>query len=155
MKKILNPWIDIEGYNCFGCAPGNQHGLQMEFYENGDEIVNKWTPEKQHQGWLNTLHGGIQCALLDEIAAWVVIKKLKTCGVTSRMDTRFLKPVDTTAGEITIRAKLKEMKRNIAIIEAQTENGANEICAKATIYYYTFSQEVAKEKYYFKDLTTE
>ena len=23
MKKIINPWKDLEGYNCFGCAPNN------------------------------------------------------------------------------------------------------------------------------------
>lgn len=23
MKKIINPWKGMEGYNCFGCAPNN------------------------------------------------------------------------------------------------------------------------------------
>ena len=41
MKKIINPWKDLEGYNCFGCAPNNEAGVRMEFYEDGDEIVSK------------------------------------------------------------------------------------------------------------------
>ncbi len=27
MKKIINPWKDMEGgYNCFGCSPDNEAG---------------------------------------------------------------------------------------------------------------------------------
>ena len=42
MKKIINPWKDLEGYNCFGCAPNNESGVKMEFYEDGDEVVSIW-----------------------------------------------------------------------------------------------------------------
>ena len=26
MKKIINPWKNMEGYNCFGCSPDNEAG---------------------------------------------------------------------------------------------------------------------------------
>ena len=42
MKKIINPWKDREGYNCFGCSPDNEAGVRMEFYEDGDEVVSIW-----------------------------------------------------------------------------------------------------------------
>ena len=38
-KKIINPWRNHEGYNCFGCSPDNPIGLHLEFYEDGDYIV--------------------------------------------------------------------------------------------------------------------
>ena len=79
MKKIINPWKDMEGYNCFGCSPDNEAGVRMEFYEDGDEVVSIWKPRPEYQGWLNTLHGGIQSVLLDEICGWVVFRKLQTC----------------------------------------------------------------------------
>ena len=47
MKKIINPWKDLEGYNCFGCAPNNEAGVRMEFYEDGDEIVSIWKPRPE------------------------------------------------------------------------------------------------------------
>lgn len=90
MKKIINPWKDLEGYNCFGCAPNNESGVKMEFYEDGDEVVSIWKPRPEYQGWLNTLHGGIQSVLLDEICGWVVVRKLQTSGVTSKMETVFV-----------------------------------------------------------------
>ena len=66
-RKMYNAYADLEGYNCFGCAPNNESGVKMEFYEDGDEVVSIWKPRPEYQGWLNTLHGGIQSVLLDEI----------------------------------------------------------------------------------------
>ena len=51
MKKIINPWKGMEGYNCFGCAPNNEAGVRMEFYEDGEEIVSIWKPRPEYQGW--------------------------------------------------------------------------------------------------------
>lgn len=28
MKKIINPWKNMEGYNCFGCSPDNEAGVE-------------------------------------------------------------------------------------------------------------------------------
>ena len=47
----------------------------MEFYEDGDEVVSIWKPRPEYQGWIDTLHGGIQAVLMDEICAWVVLRK--------------------------------------------------------------------------------
>ena len=35
MKKIINPWKGLEGYNCFGCASNNEAGIK-----NG--ILRRW-----------------------------------------------------------------------------------------------------------------
>ena len=67
MKKIINPWEGLDGYMCFGCAPNNPLGLHMEFFEDGDDIVAFWKPQGTYQGWLRTLHGGIQTTLMDEL----------------------------------------------------------------------------------------
>ena len=119
MKKIINPWKGLEGYNCFGCAPNNEAGVKMEFYEDGDEVVSIWKPRPEYQGWIDTLHGGIQAVLMDEICAWVVLRKLQTTGVTSKMETRYRKSVDTKDSHIVLRASIKEVKRNIVIVEAK------------------------------------
>ena len=145
MKKIINPFINLEGYNCFGCAPNNPFGVKMEFYEDGKEIVCHWTPRSEYQGWLDTLHGGIQSVLLDEICAWVLMRKLQTAGVTSKMETRFLKPVSTNDTMITLRAHIAEQKRNIVIIDATLENSAGEICSQSRCTYFAFPGRVDKK----------
>ena len=57
MRLIKNPWIGKEGYNCFGCCPTNPIGLQMRFYEDGEDIVSIWHPNLRYQSWINTIHG--------------------------------------------------------------------------------------------------
>ena len=150
MKKIENPFVHLEGYNCFGCAPHNPLGLKMEFYEDGDEIVSRWTPKPEHQGWLNTLHGGIQSVMLDEVCGWVIMRKLQTSGVTSKMETRYLKPISTDGGPLTVKGRLKEMRRNIALVEAEILDASGEICSRAVCTYFTFPQEKAYRDMHFQ-----
>jgi acyl-coenzyme A thioesterase PaaI-like protein len=145
MRKLTNPWESLSGYNCFGCAPHNGAGVKMEFYEDGDEIVSVWQPKSQFQGWLNTLHGGIQSVLLDEICAWVVLCKLQTTGVTSKMETRFRKAVSTTDTYVVLRASIEEQKRNIITLKGTLYNEQGELCTEAVCTYFTFSKEKAEE----------
>ena len=155
MKKLTNPWKGVKGYNCFGCAPNNPAGVTMEFYEDGDDIVSFWKPLPQFQGWLNTLHGGIQSVLLDEICAWVVIRKKQTSGVTFKMETKFLKSVSTESKQITLRARIKDEKRNVVFIEAELFNENNELCSQTLCTYFTIPQEQAKKEFFFTSCDTE
>lgn len=146
MKKIINPWKEVEGYNCFGCAQQNQAGLKMEFYEDGDEVLSIWKPRPEYQGWIDTLHGGIQAVLLDEICAWTIVRKLQTTGVTSKMETRYRKPISTDDSHIVLRATIREVKRNVVLVEAKLYNQYAELCTEALCTYFTFSKEKAKEE---------
>ena len=157
MKKIKNPWIGLtdKGYNCFACAPSNPYGLKMEFYEDGDDIVSLWTPGVNYQGWLNTLHGGIQATLLDEIGGWIIARKFQTSGMTTNLNVKYKKPVPTGDGiTIEVRARVKEVKRMFVFIEATiTHNG--EICSSADMTYYTFPKKVAEKDFMFSECETE
>lgn len=145
MRKIKNPWLQKEGYNCFGCCPENPAGVHMEFYEAGDDIVCFWKPQAHFQGWIDTLHGGIQSTLIDEIASWVVFRKLQTTGVTSHLEVKYLKPIMTTENQITIRARLAEMKRQVAFIDITIYNSREEICTEGRATYFTATKEKAAE----------
>lgn len=146
MKKIKNPWMHTEGYMCFACCPNNETGMHLEFFEDGNDIVCFWTPEARFQGWLNTLHGGVQALLLDEICGWVVTRKLQTTGVTSKMETQYMKPVLTTDTKITLRARITRQMRNVAFIEAELYNSADELCTKAVCTYFCAPKDKVKEE---------
>lgn len=145
MRKLKNPWKRLPEYMCFGCSPNNIAGLKMTFYEDSDEIVSVWKPESRFQGWHNTLHGGIQTLLMDEIAAWTIARKLQTTGVTSKLEIRFRKALFTTDSYYIIRASIVEIKRNIVTIRSAIYNQANDLCANADCAYFTFTKEKATE----------
>ena len=151
MQKINNPWAGIEGYNCFGCSPDNPLGLRMSFAEDGDYIVSVWEPSGTFQGWINTLHGGIQATLIDEAAGWVVFKKLRTSGYTSKMDIRYIKPVSTVEGPVTLKARLINQKPMMAFIEVKLYDSHEELCADATCVYRVYPHDVAVRNFHFID----
>ena len=135
MKRIFNPWEGMEGYHCYGCDPHSPQGLRMEFYEDGDDIVSVWKPRPEFQGWVDTLHGGIQATLADEISSWVVFRKFQTSGVTSRMEVRYHKPIRTTGGRIAV--EIRDVR--------------GELCTEAVCVYFLFPKEKARREFHFCD----
>ena len=76
--------------------------------------------------------------LLDEICGWVVFHKLQSSGVTAKMETRFRKPVVIRQDYIELRARLREMKRNIAVVNGEIKSAQGEILVECTCTYFTF-----------------
>ena len=144
MKRIKNAWASHPGYQCFGCCHDNHSGLQMDFYEDGDEIISVWKPRPEYQGWINVLHGGIQATLADEIASWVVFRKLQTTGMTAKMEIRYKKSISTNDDHITLRAHLVSFQHNLANIEVLILNEKDEVCATAQCVYSVVPPEKAK-----------
>jgi uncharacterized protein (TIGR00369 family) len=150
MRKITNPFVPVaseDGYNCFGCSPANERGLHLEFWEDGEELVARWQPDKIYEGWVGILHGGIQATLLDETAAWLVFVRLKTAGVTSGMHIDYTKPVYIAKGEISISARLISRENRLARIACRLADGEGKICATADVTYFCFPEKIARLKY--------
>lgn len=157
MEKLKNPWLGLvdKGYNCFGCAPNNPCGLKMEFYEDGDDIVCFWAPDDNYQGWLKTLHGGIQATLMDEISAWVIARKLQTSGMTTGMNVKYKHPIATGVNEqLEVRGRISEMKRNFAFIHVEIIYN-NQVCTEAELTFFCFPQEKAQRDFFFSECLTE
>ena len=153
----MNPWLGLvdKGYNCFGCAPNNPCGLKMEFYEDGDDIVCFWTPDDNYQGWLKTLHGGIQATLMDEISAWVIARKLQTSGMTTGMNVKYKHPIATGVNEqLEVRGRISEMTRNFAFIHVEIIYN-NPVCTEAELTFFCFPKEKAQRDFFFSECMTE
>lgn len=145
IKKIINPWSGHPKYNCFGCAPNNPFGLHMEFYEDGDYIVSYWQPERNYQGWVDTMHGGVLSTLIDETCGWVVTRKMQTSGFTTSLNVKFRKAVSTNEPRLTIRANIVKQMRNILFIHAEILNSEGELCVEGETTYFLMNQEKARE----------
>lgn len=164
IKKIINPWKGMAGYNCFGCAPDNPVGLHLEFYEDGDDIVTQWEPSANYQGWSGIIHGGIQALLLDEVCGWVVSRKLQTAGVTMTMETRYVKPVSSDNKVLTLRAHVRKEEGSgaapcppsrTAVIDASLLDENGRVCTQAVCKYYLFTHEKAMQVMKFRECHTE
>lgn len=120
----------------------------MLFTAEGDHVISTWDPENNFQGWHNVLHGGIQATLMDEIASWVVFSRLGTTGVTSKMEIKLSKPMLMNKGPVKLWAKLREMHRNIAIIDVQLMDGEGLLCAEGIFHYFTYPLSDGQQKHF-------
>lgn len=146
MIQLTNPWIGIQGYNCLGCCPDNPIGAHMSFYEDGDDIVCVWVPTQNHQSWINTLHGGMQATLLDEICGWIPFRKNDAAAVTAKMELRYRKPVSTIQSHIVLRAHAVEQRRNVLTVHGEILAADGTLCCECTCTYFVFTHEKSVEE---------
>lgn len=116
-----------DGY-CFVCGPENPMGLKLDFAFDGKTIRTEYVPPKEHQGYMDIVHGGIVSALLDEVMVKVAIELGKPA-VTAQMDIRLKKAV-SIGTKITISAEItKETRKTLEAYAKATVN--DEIVADA------------------------
>ena len=149
MRAIINPWVGkTERYNCFGCCPGNPRGVHMRFYWDGEQVISVWRADPNFVSWIDTLHGGIQATLLDEICGWVVFYQLQTSGVTAKMEMRYRKPVSTLWPYVRLNARLVEQRHSVAVVHGEILSPESVCCAECTCTYFLYTGEKAREMGY-------
>ena len=121
----------------------------MQFTELGDEVVSEWLPTVNHQGFYNILHGGVQATLIDEIAAWAVMVKLRTSGVTTKMEIKYLKPVYTNKDKVVLKASIINGERRNASIAVGLYNSDGELCSSAIVEYFIYPEGVAGKRLFY------
>jgi uncharacterized protein (TIGR00369 family) len=146
MKRIVNPFVGSKDYNCFACCSENECGLKMQFVEEGEEVVSRWTPETRFEGYTGVLHGGIQSTLMDELASWFIFARMGTAGATSRLEVDFLSPVYIGRGDITLRGRLGEVKENLVTVEVSLRDGDQKECAVGRVTYFTYPERLARRR---------
>jgi len=108
-----------------------------------------WQPRKSLEGWTNVVHGGVQAALLDELGGWIVLLKMKTSGVTSALNVKYLKPVNVSKGKITVKGKLISTENRLATIQAVLLDSSGTECATAEIIYFCYPENIARQKFHY------
>ena len=95
----------LQGHNCFACGTANPIGLNLQFYNLGNEVCSEITLGKNHEGWENMAHGGIVSTLLDEVMSWTIIYFKKVFLVTRKMDIKYIRPV-LIGAPLTVKGKV-------------------------------------------------
>ncbi len=134
--------IDRRHYNyCFGCGCENPLGLKLSFKWDGTTAAADFTASKVHQGWPETMHGGLLCAVLDEAIGWAAYYK-GIRGVTGKLEARLKRPV--MIGQ-TVHVAATMIKANRKLVQAKASITLPDLTvaaeATATIYIVPQSQQ--------------
>lgn len=149
MKKLKNPYLKYPEFNCFGCAPHNPLGLNMEFELHEETVKSIWSPKDDFQGFHGILHGGIIAASLDEAASWAIQVLCKTSGFTSEMNVKYIKPAYLHLAPYRYEAVIQSQPEKHAIVEVKMWDKEDTLCATAIVDYHLFSEELARESFYY------
>ncbi len=143
IREIENSFIDFPGNNCFACHPGNSHGLKLKFFadDEKDKVFTKIKPELHFNGFPGILHGGIQCAVVDETAYWAMFDKVKKIGLTAKIDLKYLSPVPMNV-ELEVSAKVKEINNRRVMVDTVITGEGSEVLTQADVLYFLPNKKV-------------
>ncbi len=84
--------FEFAAHNCFGCGTLNAGGLGLALHIEPGRAWTDVALERRFEGWEGVIHGGILCAILDEVMAWALVGE-DNWGVTARMAVDFRRPI--------------------------------------------------------------
>ncbi|MBG0782565.1 MAG: PaaI family thioesterase [Bacteroidales bacterium] len=145
--KINNPYNTLAEHHCFGCSIRNPIGLKLTFELEGEQVKTSWNPSKNYQGFEDIVHGGIISTLMDEVAAWAIQLLLKTSGVTSELNVKYLRPLRVSKGTVDVSAEINSVEGKLAHVKTVIKDSDDVICAEGLITYFIFPEGVAQKKF--------
>lgn len=108
--------VDYTARLCFACSQDNPIGLKLRPVQDGEKVTAMFTGGEFHQGWNDTIHGGILYTLLDEVNAYAMLCRGIEFGVTAKSEIRFKKaapinrPIQASAWVTKLTNRLVETK---------------------------------------------
>ncbi|MFT5500045.1 MAG: acyl-coenzyme A thioesterase PaaI-like protein [Woeseiaceae bacterium] len=102
---------------CFACGPDNPIGLQIKFTLANERVTAQFTPDKNHVGYENTVHGGIIYSALDDVMAnCLYLQQIKAH--TARCEIRYRKALQV-GQTINLSGWIETRKRRLVILKSE------------------------------------
>lgn len=122
--------------NCFATNNNPCEGVGLKVYVTEDDyVVGLCKTKKCHQGYENTIHGGIISTYFDEVLWYsTIVKDKDTIAVTVEMTVKYLKSIHV---EEDIRIIAKPMRRDgrHLYVDGYILKSNNEVAAEATAHF--------------------
>ena len=106
--------------HCFVCGLKNRHGLQLTFFDNGeDRVWCEYSVPEVFQGFPGLTHGGIAASILDEVCGRVcMISDPNHFMMTVKMEVKYRQPVPVG---VLLRAEGTLIKQRGRLAQARGE----------------------------------
>lgn len=102
---------------CFACGPDNPIGLRIRFDVEGDECTAEFTPNENHVGFSDTVHGGIIYTALDDVTANILYQQGRKAH-TARCEIRYRQPA--RVGEtLKIKGWIENERRRLVMLKGE------------------------------------
>ncbi len=123
MSELVNRELVNDGY-CFGCGPENPIGLGLTFHWDGEVYTSVWTPQKEHQGWADRVHGGLLALVLDEALSRAALEKYGLHWVTAELTTRLYAPA-AISEPLRVKAQIASVRPRLIVCTGEVRTEAS------------------------------
>ena len=109
---------------CFACGPDNPIGLQIDFRFDGDVCTAEFTPNENHVGFTDTVHGGILYTALDDVTANVLYQQGRKAH-TARCEVRYRQKA-TVGDTLKLKGWIETERRRLIVLRGEIRRAADD-----------------------------
>ena len=102
---------------CFACGPDNPIGLKINFSVEDGVCSGRFTPNQNHVGFNDTVHGGIVFSALDDVMANLLyLQNIKA--YTAKCEIRYRKAL-RVGQEIILTSVIESERRRLIALKGE------------------------------------
>jgi len=117
---------DIEAATmCFACGPENPIGLQIKFHFDGEICRAEFTPNQNHVGFRNTVHGGILYTALDDVTANVLYQQGRKAH-TARCEVRY-RAMAAVGETLKLKGWIESERRRLIMLKGEIRRASDDV----------------------------
>ena len=109
---------------CFACGPNNPIGLKIDFTVDGDVCTAEFTPDKNHVGFQNTVHGGILYTALDDVTANVLYQQGRKAH-TARCEVRY-RQIAVVGDTLKLKGWIDSERRRLILLKGEIRRASDD-----------------------------
>jgi acyl-coenzyme A thioesterase PaaI-like protein len=110
---------------CFACGPDNPVGLKIRFDVQGDECTAEFTPNENHVGFSDTVHGGIIYTALDDVTANILYQQGRKAH-TAKCEIRYRQPA-RVGEKLLLKGWIETERRRLIILKGEMRRAADDV----------------------------
>ena len=110
---------------CFACGPENPIGLKIEFHVEGDVCTGEFTPNENHVGFNNTVHGGIIYTVLDDVTANILYRQGRKAH-TARCEIRYRQPC-RVGEKLLLKGWIENERRRLILLKGEVRRSSDDV----------------------------
>ena len=115
---------EIEASMPGGCAIGDRPiGLHIDFRFDGEVCTAEFTPDENHVGFTDTVHGGILYTALDDVTANVLYQQGRKAH-TARCEVRYRQKA-TVGDTLLLKGWIESERRRLIVLRGEIRRAVN------------------------------
>ena len=110
---------------CFACGPDNPIGLNINFHVDGDVCTAEFTPNENHVGFRDTVHGGILYTALDDVTANVLYQQGRKAH-TARCEVRYRQRA-VVGDTLKLKGWIDSERRRLILLKGEIRRASDDV----------------------------